>query len=86
MPGNLRNPAPQSSPFGKGEADLFSGFVIPTEVEESLTVVWPWFDQKYLEMSPIRLAALAQGKLTEWRLRRSQLDATSRCPLGMTNS
>jgi hypothetical protein len=29
-------------------------FVIPSEVEESLTVVWPLFDQKYLEMSPLR--------------------------------
>ena len=28
--------------------------VIPTEVEESLTVFWPWFDQKYLEMSRLR--------------------------------
>ena len=29
-------------------------FVIPSEVEESLAIVWPCFDQKYLEMSPLR--------------------------------
>ena len=41
-------------PFKKAEEVLFSGFVIPTEVEESLTVVWPLFDQKHLEMSRLR--------------------------------
>src|SRR5205085_11848941 len=35
--------------------------------------------QKYLVMSPIRLAPLAQGRLLIWRLRRWQTDATSRC-------
>jgi len=47
--------------------------VIPTEVEESLTisVVESQSALKYSEMSPVRLAALAQGKLTEWRLRRT---------------
>jgi hypothetical protein len=34
---------------------------------------------KYLEMSPVRLAPLAQGTLSTWRLRRWQMDATSRC-------
>jgi hypothetical protein len=58
---------------------LYAEIVIPTEVEECLIAVWPWFDQKYLEMSPVRLAALAQGRLSTWRLRRFEVDATSRC-------
>ena len=38
--------------------------VIPSDVEESLEIVWPWFARKYLEMSPIRLTTLAERRLT----------------------
>ena len=35
-------------------AITFEPLVIPSEVEESLAIVWPWFPQKYLEMSRLR--------------------------------
>ena len=54
-------------------------FVIPTEVEESLNIVWPLFDQKYPEMFPIRpLRSLSAGLITP-SIRARKMDATSRC-------
>ena len=58
--------------FFRGHMAIFYS-VIPSGVEESLTisVFGSVSGQKYLEMSPIRLAPLAQGRLADLRLRRN---------------